>query len=83
MIIGNRGAGTTTQIQMLCDKFKLESFELQKEYLAKIRSEKEKRQRQRLLQRGFKATPIDEETGLPEADPEILDDPAEFTDEID
>lgn len=27
--------------------------------------------------------PTDEETGLPEPDPEIVDDPAEFTDEID
>lgn len=83
MLIGNRGSGVTTQIKMLCDKFKLEEFELQKEFLEKIKVEKEKRQRLRLLQRGYKAMPIDEETGLPEADPEIIDDPAEFTDEID
>jgi hypothetical protein len=55
---------------------------LQKEYLAKVKLEKEKRQRSRLLHRGFKAMPVDEESGLPEPDPEILDDPAEFTDEI-
>jgi hypothetical protein len=34
---------------MLCDKFKLEEFELQKEFLEKIKIEKEKRQRLRLL----------------------------------
>jgi hypothetical protein len=55
---------------------------LQKEYLAKIKFEKEKRQRGRLLARGYKAMPIDEDSGQPEPDPEILDDPAEFTDEI-
>ncbi len=82
MLIGNKGSGVTTQIRMLCDKFKLQEFELQKEYLAKVKLEKEKRQRSRLLHRGFKAMPVDEESGLPEPDPEILDDPAEFTDEI-
>lgn len=49
LIIGNKGSGVTTQIQMLCEKFKLQEFELQKEYLAKVKLEKEKRQRSRLL----------------------------------
>lgn len=83
MLIGNKGSGVTTQIRMLCDKFKLDEFELQKEFINKVKLEKEKRQRLRLLQRGYKAMPIDEDTGLPEPDPEILDDPAEFIDEID
>ena len=39
MLIGNKGAGVTTQIRMLCDKFKLDEFELQKEFLDKVKSE--------------------------------------------
>lgn len=49
MLIGNKGSGVTTQIQMLAEKFKLQEFELQKEYLTKLKLEKEKRQRSRLL----------------------------------
>ena len=33
MIMGLKGSGVTTQIQMLCEKFKLEEFELLAEYL--------------------------------------------------
>jgi adenylate kinase family enzyme len=43
MVLGHRGAGTTTIIQMLCEKFKLEEFELKKALLARLKSEKEKR----------------------------------------
>jgi hypothetical protein len=82
MILGNKGSGVSTQIRMLCEKYKLDEFELQKEYLAKIKQEKESRQRLRLLQRGYKAMPIDEDTNQPEPDPEIIEDTAEFTDEI-
>lgn len=78
MICGLKGSGVTTQIRMLCEKFKLEEFELLKEYLARQKSELQKRQRLRLLERGFKPMPIDEETGQKEPDQEILDDPDDF-----
>jgi len=66
MIIGMKGSGVTTQISMLCDKYKLNEFELQKEYLDTINKEKAKRRRERLLARGFK--PIDPEV-LAELEP--------------
>lgn len=78
MIIGNKGSGVTTQIRMLCEKFKLEEFEMQKEFLAKQKVEKLKRQRQRLLNRGYKAMPINEDTGEMEPDPDIVDEPEDF-----
>lgn len=78
MIIGNKGSGVTTQIRKLCDRFKLEEFELQKEYLKKVEQEQESRRRLRKLKRGFKAMPIDEETGKEEVDPEIQEDPDDF-----
>jgi YHS domain-containing protein len=81
MIVGNKGSGVSTQIRMLCDKYKLEEFELQKEYLSKIKLEQAKRQRLRLLKRGYKAMPIDEETGEPQKDDEIVDEPPEFEEE--
>jgi ABC-type multidrug transport system ATPase subunit len=43
MILGHRGAGTSTLIRMLCEKFKLDEFELKKQYLAKLKEEKVKR----------------------------------------
>lgn len=79
MVLGHRGAGTTTLIRMICDKFKLEEFELKKNFLAKLKEEKEKRKRQRLLNRGFRPPPPAEEEGMePPADPEIEDDPEDF-----
>lgn len=62
MICGMKGSGVTTQINMLCEKYKLNEFELMKEYLSTINKEKAKRRRMRLLNRGFKAI-----------DPEVLD----------
>jgi len=61
MICGQKGSGVTTQIQMLCDKYRLESFDLLKEFLSKLNSEKAKRKRLRLLNRGFKPLPEVEE----------------------
>jgi hypothetical protein len=78
MIMGHRGAGTSTQIRMLCEKFKLNEFELKKNYLAKLDEEKEKRKRRRLLDRGFgKPAEPDEDGNIP-PDPEIEDDPEDF-----
>ena len=39
MILGDKGSGVTTQIEKLCAKFKIESCELMKEYLAKLEVE--------------------------------------------
>lgn len=78
MIVGNKGSGVTTQIAMLCEKYKLDSFEMAKEYLRKMNEEKNKRKRSRLLERGFKAIPPPEEGEEPEPDLEIEEDPDEF-----
>lgn len=69
--MGHRGAGTTTQIRMLCEKYKLEEFELKKSYLSKLDEEKEKRKRRRLLDRGFGKPGEPDEDGVIPPDPEI------------
>lgn len=61
MITGVKGAGTTTQCRMLCAKYKLEELELKDAFLAKLKSEKEKRRRARHLKRGFAPLPEEEE----------------------
>jgi hypothetical protein len=33
MILGNRGAGTTSLIRSLCEKFKLDEFLLKKQFV--------------------------------------------------
>jgi len=74
-----KGAGITTQIQLLCDKYKLESLNLKDEFLKKLKSEKDIRKRQRLLTRGFRPPLPAEEEGEPSPpDPEIEDDPEDF-----
>jgi hypothetical protein len=79
MILGHHGAGTTSLIRLLCEKFKLNDFELKKEYLNKLKEEKEKRKRARLLNRGFRPPlPAEEEGQEPPPDPEIEDDPEDF-----
>jgi hypothetical protein len=45
MICGMKGSGVSTQISMLCDKYKLNEFELLKEYLNKIAADKASRRR--------------------------------------
>lgn len=79
MILGQRGAGTTTLIRMMCEKYKLNELELKKEYLKKLHEEKEKRKRSRLLNRGFRPPLPAEEEGMDSPpDPEIEDDPEDF-----
>lgn len=64
---------------MLCDKYKLTDFNLQQEFLEKLKEEKDKRKRQRLLDRGFKPPqPVEEEGEEPPVDPEIEEDPEDF-----
>lgn len=64
---------------MLCEKYKLEEFNLKESYLKKIDEEKEKRKRKRLLDRGFRPPqPVEEEGMEPPVDPEIEDDPEDF-----
>ena len=55
MIVGNKGSGVTSQINMLCDKYKLESLNLKEEFLSILEKEKKVRRRQRQLEKGFKA----------------------------
>jgi hypothetical protein len=64
---------------MLCEKYKLTEFNLKDEFLKKLKEEKEKRKRRRLLDRGFKPPLPPEEEGMePPPDPEIEDDPEDF-----
>jgi len=79
MIMGHRGAGSTSQIRMICDKYKLEEFNLREAYLSKLKEEKDKRKRRRLLDRGFRPPqPTEEDETEPPVDPEIEDDPEDF-----
>lgn len=57
MITGNKCAGITTQISMLCEKFKLEPLELMESFNKRQAAELKARQRKRLLERGFKGMP--------------------------
>jgi hypothetical protein len=64
---------------MFCDKLKLEEFNLKQAYFDKLKEEKEKRKRRRLLDRGFRPPlPAEEEGMEPPPDPEIEDDPEDF-----
>ncbi len=77
--MGHRGAGVSTQIRMLSEKFKLPELNLREAYLAKLKEEKEIRKRRRLLDRGFRPPqPADEDTGEVPPDPEIEEDPEDF-----
>lgn len=79
MIIGPRGSGVTTQIEILCEKYKVQQFLLKEEFLRKLKEKKEERKTQRLLERGFKAPePVEDEEEGPQPDPEIEDDPEDF-----
>ena len=81
MVVGTKGAGVTTQIRSLCDKYKLDECVLKDEYLAKLSEEKEKRKRRRLLDRGFRPPiPPEGESEDPLPDPEIEDDPSDTFD---
>ena len=79
MVLGVKGAGITTQIKNICDKYKLESLNLKEAVLKKLAEMKQERRRRRLLNRGFRPPlPADEETGEVPPDPEINDDPEDF-----
>ena len=54
MVMGHRGAGTSSLIRMICDKYKLDELVLKQTYFAKLKEEKELRKRRRLLDRGFR-----------------------------
>lgn len=79
MITGTKCSGVTSQIKMLCEKYKLESCEFMKEYQKLEDSELKARQRTRLLDRGFKGIPEqDDPDAEPEVDEEIINDPDDF-----
>lgn len=80
MVLGMKGAGITTQIDNICSKYKLDSYNLKAEFLKKLQTEKDARKRRRLLDRGFRP-PIpndDDDDDSPQPDPEIEDDPDDF-----
>lgn len=74
------------QINLLCEKFKLEPLELENAFNAKQAEELKSRQRKRLLDRGFKGFKNPEEyeedpdTGemKPPVDTEIIEDAEDF-----
>ena len=79
MVTGVKQSGVTSQINMICEKYKLDKLELFDEYKALDEKEKKARQRQRLLERGFKGIPAPEdENEEPEVDEEIMNDPDDF-----
>jgi len=79
MLIGPRGSGVSTQIELICQKYKVPEFKLKVEFLAKLKASKNERKKQRLLKRGFKPPePVEEGEEGPPPDPEIEDDPDDF-----
>lgn len=78
MLVGMKGSGVTTQIEKLCDKFKIDSLKLLPAYLEALQTEKNKRERTRLLARGFRPLPEAEEGEEEPVDPEIVEDPEDF-----
>ena len=79
MIIGPKGSGASTQIELICEKYRVTQFSLKQEFLKKLTLEKDERKKQRLLARGFKAPePVEDEEEGPQPDPEIEDDPEDF-----
>jgi len=79
MFTGVKCSGVTSQIAMLCEKYKLEQMELLSEYMKIDKEELTARQRARLLDRGFKGMPEPEDPEAePEVDAEIVEDPEDF-----
>lgn len=81
MILGMKGAGISTQIKKICDKYKVTELKLAQEFLAKMASEKDIRKRRRLLDRGFRPPPPVEEGEEPAVDEEIENEPEDFVKE--
>ena len=79
MVTGVKSAGITTQIDMICGKYKLDKLELFAEYKKLDAEEKEARRRRRLLDRGFVPPEFEEdENGNPKQIPDpALEDDAE------
>ncbi len=64
---------------MLCEKFKLEPLELMNSFNNRQAEQLKARQRKRLLDRGFKGIPEqDDPEAEPEIDTEIVEDPEDF-----
>lgn len=79
MVTGIKCSGVTTQIDMICNKYKLDKLELFEEYKKLDGEEKKARQRLRLLERGYKGIPEpDDPEAEPEVDEEIMNDPDDF-----
>jgi hypothetical protein len=81
MILGMKGAGISTQIKKICDKYKVNELKLKDEFMSKMTSEKEIRKRRRLLDRGYRPPPPVEEGEEPAVDEEIENDPEDFVKE--
>lgn len=77
MIIGQKGSGISTQIDMLCKKYVIGACNLKEEFMTIQKNEAAARKRMRLLARGFKAPEKDDE-GVEQPDPEIEDEPEDF-----
>jgi adenylate/nucleoside-diphosphate kinase len=77
MIAGLKGSGVTTQINMICDLFKLESCELHTAYLAKLEEQKKLRQRSRKLNQGFVPRPEDAPEDEEWVNEDVMNDPWE------
>lgn len=81
MLTGNKCSGVTTQINLLCEKFKLETLDLQDAFNKKQEEQLKARQRKRLLDRGFKGfakeDPLAEDEEVP-VDEDIINDPEDF-----
>ena len=79
MLIGPKGSGVKTQVNLLCDKYKLSSMNVLETFLAWLTEEKKKWKRAWLLARGFKEPgEPDEETGQYPPDLDIENDPDDF-----
>eukprot|EP00828_Plagiopyla_frontata_P023696 TRINITY_DN3029_c0_g1_i10.p1 TRINITY_DN3029_c0_g1~~TRINITY_DN3029_c0_g1_i10.p1 ORF type:complete len:1472 (-),score=263.93 TRINITY_DN3029_c0_g1_i10:1139-5554(-) len=77
MLTGVRGAGVHTQLALLNEKYRISVMRLKEELLELLENEKEKRKRERKLNKGFKPKELDEE-GKEIEDQEILEENAEF-----
>ena len=62
MIVGQKGSGVTTQIDLLCKKYKIGSLNLKEAFLAQMKKNKEARKRQRVLNIGFIPQEYEEQT---------------------
>ena len=80
MILGQKGAGVSTQIDLLCKKYKLDSINLKDEFLDAMERAKVARKRQRKLVHGWQqpGDPDPEPDGDRPPNPLIENDPESF-----